>query len=62
MKNLKGWSRIASLGYEALPKTMKTYLDAIKEKLQTEIAIISIGPNRNDTIDLGTLLWEEYSE
>ncbi|MHA1454886.1 MAG: hypothetical protein ACTSR5_02715 [Promethearchaeota archaeon] len=45
-----------------MPKTMKTYLDAIKEKLQTEIAIISIGPNRNDTIDLGTLLWEEYSE
>ena len=46
------WSRIASVGYEALPKTMKTYLDAIKEKLQTEIAIISIGPDRNDTIIL----------
>jgi len=31
---------------------MKTYLDAIKEKLHTEIAIISIGPDRNDTIFL----------
>ncbi|MHA1669230.1 MAG: adenylosuccinate synthase [Promethearchaeota archaeon] len=46
------WSRIASEGYDALPKTMKTYLDAIKEKLQTKIAIISIGPDREDTIFL----------
>jgi adenylosuccinate synthase len=46
------WSRIAHMGYDALPETMKTYLDAIQEKLQTEIAIISIGADRNDTIFL----------
>jgi adenylosuccinate synthase len=46
------WSSIAMKGYDALPDTMKIYLEAIKEELQSEIAMISIGPGRNDTIDL----------
>ncbi|TKJ25090.1 MAG: adenylosuccinate synthase [Promethearchaeota archaeon Loki_b31] len=46
------WSEIANQGYDSLPNTMKIYLQAIKEELKTDIAIISIGPNRNDTIVL----------
>ncbi|TFG21724.1 MAG: adenylosuccinate synthase, partial [Promethearchaeota archaeon] len=46
------WSEIAKQGYDALPLTMKTYIQFIKDELQTEIAMISIGPDRNDTIVL----------
>jgi len=46
------WSEIAKQGYDALPETMKTYIQAIQNELQKEIAIISIGPDRNDTIVL----------
>jgi len=31
---------------------MKTYVEFIQEYLQTKIAMISIGPNRSDTIEL----------
>lgn len=44
------WQEIAQNGYEALPDTMKIYIQAIKEELQTEIAMISIGPDRTETI------------
>lgn len=44
------WSSIAQQGYDTLPDTMKTYIEFIKEELNTKIAILSIGPNRNDTI------------
>jgi adenylosuccinate synthase len=46
------WSTIAKKGYDALPKNMKIYLQAIREELQIDIAMISIGPKRNDTIIL----------
>ena len=46
------WSEVAKQGYDSLPKTMKMYLQAIKDDLEIEIAMISIGPNRNDTIVL----------
>jgi adenylosuccinate synthase len=51
-KSSEEWSVIASKGYNALPDTMKVYLEAIKEELKSDIAMISIGPGRNDTIDL----------
>jgi adenylosuccinate synthase len=51
-RSSKEWSEIAKQGYDSLPNTMKIYLQAIKEELKTDIAIISIGPNRNDTIVL----------
>ncbi len=51
-KSSEEWSEIANQGYDSLPNTMKIYLQAIKEELKTDIAIISIGPNRNDTIVL----------
>lgn len=46
------WSNIAKKGYGALPETMKVYLEAIKATIQTQIAMVSIGPNRKDTINL----------
>ena len=46
------WSTIADKGYTALPEEIKTYVEFIQDELQTEIAIISIGPEREDTIIL----------
>lgn len=46
------WSEVAKQGYDSLPKTMKIYLQVIKDNLEIEIAMVSIGPNRNDTIVL----------
>ena len=46
------WLEIALKGYDALPDTMKVYIQAIKEELETEIAMISIGPDRTETIVL----------
>ncbi|MFX1297954.1 MAG: adenylosuccinate synthase [Promethearchaeota archaeon] len=46
------WSEIAIKGYEALPVNMKAYIQTIEEELKVDIAMISIGPNRNDTIEL----------
>ncbi len=46
------WSRIAKKGFDELPDTMKTYVKAIETELNTEIAIVSIGPDREDTVIL----------
>ena len=46
------WLEIAQKGYDALPETTKIYVQAIKEELQTDIAILSIGPDRAETIVL----------
>jgi adenylosuccinate synthase len=46
------WSEIAKQGYKALPDTMKNYIQAINEELKIDIALISIGPERGDTIAL----------
>jgi adenylosuccinate synthase len=46
------WSRLAQQGYDSLPETMKVYLQAIKQELNIDIAMVSIGPKRNDTIVL----------
>ncbi len=46
------WLEIAEKGYDALPDTMKKYLQAIREELQVDIAMISIGPDRKETIVL----------
>jgi len=51
-KSREEWADIALKGYDALPETMKIYINAIKEELQTEIAMISIGPDRAETIVL----------
>jgi len=46
------WLEIAEKGYDALPDTMKIYLQIIREELQVDIAMISIGPDRKETIVL----------
>jgi adenylosuccinate synthase len=46
------WLEIAQKGYDALPDTIKIYVQAIKEELQTDIANLSIGPDRIETIVL----------
>lgn len=46
------WLDIAEKGYDALPETMKIYIQAIKEETKTDIAMISIGPDRRETIVL----------
>ena len=59
-KNFEGWEEksrdewldIAEKGYDALPETMKIYIQAIKEEIKTDIAMVSIGPDRKETIVL----------
>ena len=51
-RSSEDWSRIAKEGYNSLPDTMKIYIEAIEKELNTKIAIVSIGPKRNDTIVL----------
>ena len=46
------WTEIANQGYDALPDTIKIYLEGIQKELSKEISMISIGPNRKDTIVL----------
>jgi len=46
------WLEIAQNGYDALPDTIKIYVQGIKEELETDIAILSIGPDRTETIVL----------
>jgi adenylosuccinate synthase len=48
----KEWSDTAMKGYDALPETMKIYIQAIKEELNTDISMVSIGPDRRETIVL----------
>ena len=56
-KTREEWTEIASKGYDALPENMKTYIQAIKDELQIDVAMISIGPNRKDTIELNKNLF-----
>jgi len=51
-KSSEEWSETAKQGYNALPENMKIYIQAIKAEIKTDIAMISIGPNRSDTIVL----------
>jgi len=46
------WLEIAESGYNALPDTMKTYIQSIREELNVDIAMLSIGPDRKETIVL----------
>ncbi|MFX1243251.1 MAG: adenylosuccinate synthase [Promethearchaeota archaeon] len=49
-KTREQWMEIAEVGYSALPEAMKTYIQAIKNMLETEVALVSIGPDRKETI------------
>ncbi len=51
------WSKIAKEGFEALPTEIKNYIAKIEDILGTPIGIVSIGPDREDTI-LRTTFWD----
>ncbi|MDR2698760.1 MAG: adenylosuccinate synthase [Candidatus Methanoplasma sp.] len=54
MKGWKGWDDTESVvkgGYDALPKEMRTYVQFIENNLNVPADMISIGPDRKDTID-----------
>ena len=51
-RNRSEWLEIAKTGYDALPETMKIYIQAIKEELKTDFFAISIGPERVATITM----------
>jgi adenylosuccinate synthase len=47
-----GWQQdISSIrSYDALPESMKTYIKYIEDKTEVPISLISVGPERNETI------------
>ncbi|MFX1593921.1 MAG: adenylosuccinate synthase [Promethearchaeota archaeon] len=49
-KTREEWLDIARSGYNAVPETMKIYIQKIGEILKTNIAMVSIGPDRKETI------------
>jgi adenylosuccinate synthase len=51
-KTREQWMEIAEAGYNALPEAMKIYIQAIKNILETEVALVSVGPDRKETIVL----------
>lgn len=46
------WTEIAKKGYEALPKAMIEYIRKIEEYLRVPVILVSIGAERNQTIEI----------
>jgi len=44
------WKKIVEEGYEALPEQAKEYLQRIEEHVKVPISIVSVGPERRETI------------
>lgn len=44
------WHEVALEGYDGLPEQAKTYLERIEELLKVPIRLVSVGPERRDTI------------
>jgi len=60
MKGWKGWNDTAAVvkgGYDTLPSEMRTYIEFIEKHLGVPADIISIGPDRNETIDRKKNWW-----
>jgi adenylosuccinate synthase len=59
-EELDGWkdfspgmaSEFASKGYDSLPSNVRAYLEFVSKNLGTPIKIVSLGKERNETIDL----------
>ena len=53
-KVLPGWESIPSkvwdLGYDSFPKTLKEYISFIEEEVKCPVKIVSVGPQRHETI------------
>jgi adenylosuccinate synthase len=53
--SVEQWKRIKKKGYVALPKELKNYLKMIEKIGKVPIYLISVGPERESTIDLKKL-------
>ncbi len=53
-KEFKGWEKIKSdaKNFSELSKQVRDYLNFIEKELETPIALVSIGPSRNETIEI----------
>ena len=53
-KNLKGWGELTpdmiKKGFSALPQTLRDYVKYIEDQINCKITIISMGPQRHETI------------
>ena len=53
-KNLKGWGELTpdmiERGFNALPQTLRDYVKYIEDQINCKITIISMGPQRHETI------------
>ncbi|MHA1264617.1 MAG: adenylosuccinate synthase [Candidatus Helarchaeota archaeon] len=49
------WTEIAQKGFHALPDTMITYIRRIEEYLHVPVIIASVGPERNQTIEIKSI-------
>jgi len=53
-KVLPGWESIPSkvwdLGYDSFPKTLKEYISFIEKEVKCPVKIVSVGPQRHETI------------
>ena len=51
---LPGWgdlpNNIWDKGYDALPQTLKDYISYIEKQVECKITIVSVGPQRHETI------------
>ncbi|MFW6137769.1 MAG: adenylosuccinate synthase [Spirochaetota bacterium] len=50
-RDFEGWEKIPSVSdYNQLPKTARSYLEALEEMLGVNIVVVSTGPDEKDTI------------
>jgi len=53
-ETLQGWSdlpeNIWDQGYDELPQTLKDYIDFIEREVDCPVKIVSVGPQRHETI------------
>lgn len=51
-KTIKGWNQSLQgvINYNNFPKELKDYVAILEEELQVSIKMVSIGPDRNQTI------------
>ncbi|NVM28122.1 MAG: adenylosuccinate synthase [Candidatus Helarchaeota archaeon] len=50
------WTEIAKQGFSTLPETMISYIKKIEDYLDVPVIMVSIGPERNQTIEIKNLL------
>jgi len=52
LETMKGWNRkvVVSKGYTDLPSELKDYVSFIEESVGVPVTIVSVGPDRTETI------------